>query len=502
MDPINPDGASIAELVADLTNKQTALDDLLAHQLDMDMANGRALYVARDGEVVELALVPLASYGLHSRTLKWAWAYREFSLPDELGAAMFRRLADETGLAQLAIDEPVPLDDDTVRQLFAVVVHHLQGVGIVSESHDQAVWTHLILRLKRNVDRDVDAQQRQSILHTLCEQSAVASFNALRERHPDDRPSFAGSDLRGKPMPWKGDLHVQGLLDMGHLSDHEPRSLDGINFGRCRLDGVNLRGVRLRGASFHGSSLIDADLAGADLADANLESAFLNGTSFVRARLAGARLAGAEVGRTLLCDVSLADVQGLGDLRHAANSEISFSTLVRSGFQIEEQFLQSAGVSPGLLDDLRRGKRFGTDYQTCFVSYSSRDADFARALYYALTEAGVRVWLDQTELMPGHNLTEQLRQAIEEHDRTIPILSAHSLRSVWVEREIKTALHYRPDGLTPVRLCPIEPIQEFVRERDIRPDISEGLPILDFSNWQDDAIFQKHIALLLKAIRR
>ena len=501
-DPINVDQARIAEQVAEFVRKQTELDGLLVHQLDMDVAHGRALYLAGDGEVVELALAPLASFGLHSNTLKWAWAYDEFALPDELGEATFRQLAEDTGLAHLAAAEPVPLGDDAVQPLFAVVVQHLNAVGTLSEVENHAVWTHLILRLKRDVDCHVDTEQRQAILHTLLEQSAVGLFNALRQRHPDDRPSFAGADLRGKANPWKGDLHAQVLLDMGRLRDHEPRSLEGVNLSRCRLDGVNLRGVGLRGASFRRSTLVDADLAGSDLTDAEFEGAFLNGTSFVRARMAGARLAGAEVGRTLFCDVDLADVHGLNDVRHSVNSEVSFSTLVRSAFQIEEQFLQSAGVSPGLLDDLRRGKRFATEYQTCFVSYSSKDADFARALYYALTEAGVRVWLDQSELMPGHSLAEQLRVAIEEHDRTIPILSAHSLQSVWVEREIKTALYYRPDGLAPVRLCPIEPIQAFVRERDIRPDISEGLPILDFSNWQDDATFRRKTALLLKAIRR
>lgn len=489
-------------LVAELERKQAALGPVLAHRLELDVERGQATYLAEDGEVVRVALVPVTSYGVHSGTTRWAWANPDLSLPDAHGEKAFRKLARSTGVEELRAASPLTLSRDEARGLLALVADRLGGAGVISESYGDTIWTFLITDLRRDADARAEEDWVRTLLYRLFDQDRVDLFNTLRARHDGLALSFVGADLRGDPEPWKGDLHVQQPVDLGYLRDSEERRLDGVDLSGCRLDEVNLRGVSLRDASLSGSVLVDADLSGADLRGADLRGAFLNGASFVQARMAGARLAGAEIGRTLFCDLDLSEVHGLEDLRHSANSEISFSALVRSGFRVSEQFLRSAGVSPGLLDDLRRGKRFASRYQTCFISYSSKDADFAQALYYALTEAGVRVWLDQTELLAGDGLSAQLRQAIEEHDRTIPILSLHSLESEWVEMEIRTALYYRRQGLTPVRLCPLEPIQAFVGDRGIKPDIVKEYRILDFTDWRDRDSFAQGRDLLLETIRR
>jgi hypothetical protein len=65
-----------------------------------------------------------------------------------------------------------------------------------------------------------------------------------------------------------------------------------------------------------------------------------------------------------------------------------------SKFQVSATFLRKAGVSRGLLDDLAKGQRFPGRFQTCFLSYSSKDAAFAEKLYQSLVDAGVRVFWD------------------------------------------------------------------------------------------------------------
>jgi hypothetical protein len=71
-----------------------------------------------------------------------------------------------------------------------------------------------------------------------------------------------------------------------------------------------------------------------------------------------------------------------------------------------------------------------------------------------------------------------------------------------LEREVKIALYYKPDGFTPIRIIDIPPIREFVESKQIKPDIVDRYPIMDFSGWRDEVEFERCRDLLLKSIRR
>jgi nucleoside 2-deoxyribosyltransferase len=74
-----------------------------------------------------------------------------------------------------------------------------------------------------------------------------------------------------------------------------------------------------------------------------------------------------------------------------------------------------------------------------FISYSREDIDFARYLRALLEKEGFRVWMDEAELVAGSRWFKEIERGIESCSAFIPIMSAHSSESEWVEREILLA---------------------------------------------------------------
>jgi hypothetical protein len=290
------------------------------------------------------------------------------------------------------------------------------------------------------------------------------------------------------------------MVDWGYAATYRPINLAGANLSGSRFDGAIMRGATLSDASFEECSLVGADLSGADLRGTSFRNAFLNGVNFTRAGLAGADFTGAELSRTLLNNVDLSEVKGLDKVRHLAPSEVSMSTLIASHFEISPTFLRKAGVSRGLIEDLMRGKRFSNTYQTCFISYSSKDEAFAERLYNSLIKAEVRVFWDHYDVLPGENLETQIYEAINEHDRLLIILSADSMKSKWVAREIELAWSHKKESLVPVRLCPIEDIRKWTEEQERLPKLAELFPILDFSKWNFPEEYDHAFALTLRSL--
>lgn len=77
--------------------------------------------------------------------------------------------------------------------------------------------------------------------------------------------------------------------------------------------------------------------------------------------------------------------------------------------------------------------------QSVFVSYSSRDRERAKVFRDTLAIAGIRVWLDETELQPGTRLDHELAQGIERSDATICLVSKAAAESFWVAQEMRLA---------------------------------------------------------------
>ena len=65
-------------------------------------------------------------------------------------------------------------------------------------------------------------------------------------------------------------------------------------------------------------------------------------------------------------------------------------------------------------------------YQSCFISDSSRDEEFARRLHEKLRGEKLRVWFAPEDMQGGQKFIEQIDRAIQVNDRLLRVLSEHS----------------------------------------------------------------------------
>ncbi|MBI3943711.1 MAG: toll/interleukin-1 receptor domain-containing protein, partial [Chloroflexi bacterium] len=93
---------------------------------------------------------------------------------------------------------------------------------------------------------------------------------------------------------------------------------------------------------------------------------------------------------------------------------------------------------------------------SCFISYSSKDQELAERLHADLQAKGVRVWFAPEDLKIGDKFRERIVESIRVYDKLMVILSENSVGSVWVEKEVVTAMdrEERQGGtvLFPIRL--------------------------------------------------
>jgi TIR domain/Pentapeptide repeats (8 copies) len=190
------------------------------------------------------------------------------------------------------------------------------------------------------------------------------------------------------------------------------------------------------------------DLTFADLHDVDLHGA----------NLSGADLSDAIIFTTVFGDVDLSTVKGLETVQHDGPSTIGIDTIIRSQGKIPEVFLKGAGVPPSIIEAIPSlvGSLKPIDFYSCFISYSSKDQDFAERLYADLQAKGVGCWLDKEDLKIGEKFRPRIDEAIGRHDKLVLVLSQHSVRSSWVETEIETAFEkehrYKKLVLLPNRL--------------------------------------------------
>ena len=492
--------ASASDALAELDAKIAAFPEL--HLLDQhwDPETGSITFAEGEDTYVRARAVLVGSWG---RSGSWRWGWPNTSLPDAARQASLplRKLGEGTGRAEFLAQDAFPASAAQAKALAAEACRHLGAEGACTAGTEDAVWWFALHGLEHLRPLEPLTDRAAGLAaQVLTEGLSVVLLNALRARFPALRLELIGRDLRGAPQPWAHDLHAQAVFDYDMVDTHQPRDFSGADLSGARFDDSILRGANLRDASFARASLVETDLSRADLRGVSFRDAFLNGANFNRARLAGADFTGAELSRTLLVDVDLSEVQGLAAVRHLAPSEISLGTLSASRFRVSPTFLRHAGVSRGLIEDLARGQRFARAYETCFLSYSSQDRAFAGKLYHSLADAGVRIFWDRLDVLPGESLRDQIVEAIRDHDRVIVVLSAHAMASDWVREEVRLAWTHKPASLVPLRLCEIGAVKDWTSTHPDLPDLASHFPILDFSDWQQEAAYAHALALLLRSL--
>lgn len=194
----------------------------------------------------------------------------------------------------------------------------------------------------------------------------------------------------------------------------------------------------MSGANLSGAYLGQAELSFANLTNAKLCDAYLNSANLTEAYLRGANLSGVVLDNTVLANIDLSVATGLETCRHGGPSVVDFRTLAKS-HPLPLEFLRGVGLPDNLINYLPSLLNQPIQYYSCFISYSSKDDDFAKRLHADLQSKGVRCWFTPHDLPIGGKILDEIDTAIRLRDKVLLILSEHSIGSDWVEDEVKTA---------------------------------------------------------------
>ncbi len=265
----------------------------------------------------------------------------------------------------------------------------------------------------------------------------------------------------------------------------------------------------LLGADLTGAYLLGADLIGANLTGADLSGAGLRRADLSRADLREANLTEASVGYTAFANVDLGGVIGLDTVKHLGPSTIGIDTIYKSKGKIPHSFLRGAGVPENFIEYMATLVGTGIEFYSLFISFSTKDQEFADRLHADLRAKGVRCWFAPHDLRGGKKVHEQIDEAIRVHDKLLLILSPSSMESEWVKTEISKArkreIKEERRVLFPISICSFNALRDWEcfdsdAGKDSAREIREYF-IPDFSNWKDHDAYQKAFNELLKDLQ-
>jgi len=363
----------------------------------------------------------------------------------------------------------------------------------------------------------------------------VEVWNQWRDQNAEERPNFNDANLSGtvimaamyierKPGTnlsnlnlknvdlHEADLNRTNLIDMNlsranlvgaHLINANLISTDlsHANLSMANLSSAVMIGSDLTGANLSGARLIHADLAKANLSEAILTNASLESVNFTGANLKGVDFSGAIVQGALFTNNDLSMVKGLEAIRHWGPSTVGIDTIYQSKGSIPEAFLRGAGVPDNFIDYMASLAGRAFEFYSCFISYSSKNQQFADRIYADLQSKGVRCWFAPEDLRIGDKTRIAIDESIRTHDKLLLILSKYSVNSEWVEQEVETALAREREEkrlvLFPIRLD------------DTVMEIKSGWPALiknsrhigDFKKWKDHDAYQKALHRLTRDLK-
>jgi tetratricopeptide (TPR) repeat protein len=90
-----------------------------------------------------------------------------------------------------------------------------------------------------------------------------------------------------------------------------------------------------------------------------------------------------------------------------------------------------------------------------FISHSTKDNEFVKALRKSLEIQNLQTWVDSRELSPGDELNPKVKQGIEEAQAFILVISQNAFNSPWVLKETKHALKIKKKRSDDYRIIPL-----------------------------------------------
>jgi hypothetical protein len=269
--------------------------------------------------------------------------------------------------------------------------------------------------------------------------------------------------------------------------------LPGAEFWATKLIGTKFCGANLERANFYYAFLVDTNFQGAELSFAQFNQAILQNADFSNSEMLG----------TIFGGIDLSTARGLETVRHTGPSEISIATTYRSNGSIPEIFLRRAGLAEPFIINMKTliSAMEPVQFYSCFISYSSKDQEFATRLHADLQSKGVRCWFAPEDLRIGEKLRPSFDEAIRLHDKLMVILSENSVKSQWVEKEVETAFEKERKQNRTV-LFPICLDDAVMGTHEAwAADIRRTRHIGNFQDWKNSDQYKKSFERLLRDLR-
>jgi hypothetical protein len=244
-----------------------------------------------------------------------------------------------------------------------------------------------------------------------------------------------------------------------------------------------------------------ADLRLADLREANLHKATMIDTIFIDTTLSGADFDKVVMSDCYFGNIDFSKVRGVETIKHEGPSTIGIDTIYKSNGKIPERFLRGAGIPDNFIEYMHSLTGTAFDYYSCFISYSSKDQNFADCLYTDLQNKGVRCWYAPEDMKVGDKIRQRIDQSIRVHDKLLLILSENSINSEWVEDECEAAYEEERKREKTV-LFPVR-IDDAVMDTDQAwaAKLRRSRHIGDFRDWKDHGQYQKAFERLLRDLK-
>ena len=303
-------------------------------------------------------------------------------------------------------------------------------------------------------------------------------------------------------------------LKGAHLAGADLRGADlaGADLETANLDGAKLGEANLKGANLSGADLNRADLSYADLTDANLEGANLGKAIFFGSTFNATRLTDAILFHTAFGDCDLSQVIGLDQLRHVGPSVIGLDTISRTPIKLPEPFLRGTGMPEELIDT--RPSQDAASHYTCFISYFSKDREFAQKLSSDLQNRGVRCWAFPADAKVGRWVPEtassselglwvtaDVEKGILYYDKLVVVLSDHSLANEHLREEFTRGAKKQSDsGQWVMKPVTISDLSYDDRNRNVKLLGLTGYRMFDFRGWESATEYAAALEELLASL--
>jgi hypothetical protein len=288
-------------------------------------------------------------------------------------------------------------------------------------------------------------------------------------------------------------------LDGDSLDDYDLRS---ANFWSADLQSVSFRRALCHDCRFERAYIFDGTFFGTSLTGCNFRHAIISHTTFDWCSFELSDLTKAKLIFSTFAHLSLRSVRGLDTLEFArSKNSIGIDTFFKSG-GLPESFLRESGVPEEFIQYAASLVGKAIEYYSCFLSYSSKDDEFARRLYNDLQGKNVRTWFAPEDLKIGDRFRSRIDESIRIHDKLVIILSANSVNSDWVETEVESALERErkegKDVLFPIAIDD----EGFTSQQSWAADIRRKRHIGDFRQWKSHDDYTRAFDKLVRDLKK